>query len=122
MHSHRYFLRKLTLEWLKVLLFNGMAQHIYHHDRPTNTSEPLRSVAVPDSDHHWKEVDFTEPSSSPLHQTAATARGNSTTAGRPACQPPVSVTQTQKPLRSGVPTLQLVLTLTLQSQSQTLVA
>ena len=80
--------------------------------RPTNTSESLRPVTVSDSNHQWKEVDFTEPSSSPLHQATTTAGGNG-----PAAQPTI----THKPLWPGLPTLQLVLTTTLQSQSQTLV-
>jgi len=79
---------------------------------PTDTSEPLRSVAVSDSDHQWEEVDFAEPSDGPLRQAAA--------AQRSARRPTVSITH--EPLQPGLATLELVLTTTLQSQGQTLLA
>lgn len=83
----------------------------------THTSESLCPVAVSDSNHQWKEVDFTESPSRPLHQTASAACGNSNAAQRPARKPTI----THKPLWPSLPTLQLVLTAALQSQSQTLI-
>lgn len=85
--------------------------------KPTHTSESLCPVAVSDSNHQRKEVDFTESPSGPLHQTASAARGNSNAAQPPARKPTV----THKPLWPSLPTLQLVLTAALQSQSQTLI-
>lgn len=73
--------------------------------RRTHTSESLCAVTVPNSHHQWKEVDLTEASDGALHHTKG-----------PTCRPPI----TDKPLGPSLPTLQLVLTTTLQSQSQTL--
>lgn len=97
-----------TFLCVKWVLFRPVEPNL----RPTDTSESLRSVTVSDSNHQWKEVDFTEPSGSPLHQATTTAGGNG-----PAAQPTI----THEPLWPGLPTLQLVLTTTLQSQSQTLI-
>lgn len=84
--------------------------------KPTHTSESLCPVAVSDSNHKWKEVNFTESSSGTLHQTASAACGNSNAAQCPARKPTI----THKPLWPSLPAFQLVLTAALQSQSQTL--
>lgn len=79
--------------------------------RRTHTFECLRVVGVSDSDHQGKEVHLTESSDRPLHQAAATAAADR------GATPSVP----QEPVRPGLPALQLVLTATLQRQSQTLV-
>lgn len=80
--------------------------------RPTNTSESLRTAAVPIRHHQWQEVDLTEALDGSIQKTAAAEAS----AQRPA-RPPVG---TKQPLWTRVVTLQLVLTATLQSQRQTL--
>lgn len=88
--------------------------------RPTDTSEPLGPVVVSDTDHQWQEVDVAQPACGPLRQAAGAAGGNGDAAQPATCKPTVSVPQ--KPFWPGLPALQLVLTATLPSQSQALVA
>lgn len=82
----------------------------------TNTSESLGYVTVSNFHHQRKEVHLTEPSGGSLHHAGATGGADGAAKPRPAHQPDI----VQESLRSGLPTLHLVLTTTLQGQSQTL--
>lgn len=73
----------------------------------TDTPQSLSAVPVSDGHHQGQEVDLTKPPDGLLQQTAAAW----------AATPPARQTAvTQKPFRSGLPALQLVLTAALQSQ------
>ena len=111
-------------DFLRIYLLSQIL-HVFHlstcvsTEFLTHTSKSLCSVSVSDPDNQRQEVDFAEPTDGPLYQPAATTGADTAAAQGPTCQPAVSVTH--EPFWPGLSTLQLVLTTTLQSQSQTLV-